>query len=120
MVAAPLTRKNLVDACGVTLRMPRFRAKLGQAVCLQGCNSASKPGSSTLPGGTTHSLSGCSQNIGYASHVECGGAEGGSQGCKRETDAAALLGHVEVVTGSVARVLQVEDCLLYTSPSPRD
>ena len=41
-----------------------YRHKYDQPWCLQGCHSVASPGSSTHPGDTTYSLSGCSQSIG--------------------------------------------------------
>ena len=56
-----------------------------------------------------HSLTGFSHSLGCANQIQSEVAEGCGQGRKREADAAALLGQVEVCTDSVARVLQVEE-----------
>ena len=90
-----------------------FLGMRGQAWCLQVCHcvtgGSTNPGGSPSPGDTPHSLLGCSQSLGAADQVECRDDEGDGQGRKRTADAALLLGHVQVLTGSVVWMLQVEE-----------
>ena len=89
--------------------MPGFRANRGQTWCLNGCYSVSDLGTSPDPADMNHSLSDCSQRLGCANQIEREAEEGGGKGCKREANATALMGQGELLTGSVARMLQVEE-----------